>query len=435
MFHDFIKDDYMGKKLCMAVMAGVFVLLLGGCQQTATTGKKVTSTGTAVMAGQTENQKENDFWTRVDEKLSYQHAEISGPKGQRYVVAGNTDQWMYYIKEDEKQGEQQLCRIPASAKKGDHFLFDKESVLFSESLFFDTYVTDTYVIFIASSGSGDSRCFKLELSSGKCTALGGSREFYDCEMVVSENGTPVLLHDCLFVTTDKGVYELDPQKGQMHKIYDRTDMDYSVRMQTCGDCIYFTSDRQEIYRYDGDGKEAVCVLDEKTIQEKLDALKLWGEDSRCKSYGINNIFSYEECLYIDAAADGEKQGKCTAEGILLSTRVSDIKNIKHENILFDCLTLGEEGKESGEGAVNSNKNFNDVYEKEAERPKVYRPSRIRGIVDGKVVLDGVEIRPPQVSSISFKACRAFDPVTGKVTDNPEIEIIDSDISHTGYRKK
>ncbi len=428
----------MGKKAGMTVMAGLFAaaLFLGGCGQSETSGKKAAATGTAVAAYQMEDQKEKEFWSRVEQELSHPYTSIEGPKGQEYEVKGSTDLWTYYIKETEDQEEEQLCRIPATG--GKHLPFDEEEVLSQKSMFFDLYATDAYVIFTAGEGSGDSQCYKLDLFSMKRTTLGGSREFSDAELAVSDNGTPVLFHDRLFVVTDRDVYELDPETGQMQKIYDRTDKDLTIRLRVCQESLYLTSDRQSIYRYDGNGQRAACVLDQDTIRERLDGLKLWKEDAACTSYLVDDIFSHEDRLYLTVTANWERQGRrgkkeeCTTEGILLSACVSDIKNIKHENILFDCLTVREEGNELSGEAVDTDIDVNDVSVEDIVR-KVYRPSRISGIVDGKVVLDGVEVRPPYVSSILYSVCRAFDPVTGRVTDNPAIEIVASG-SQTGYKK-
>lgn len=448
-------------KRCIATGLLTLGILSGmtGCQteKNMDVGNADSNSGTSVSA----EVSQADFWTKVDEKLGnterhFPHngmvyfAELQddedydgddkwtlvqqGSDGIRlgqYEIPEMTavweiaDDWLYYTTRKQIKGDDTadtLWRVPIrKTEKGETLLLDQKEKLVTMSYLVDMYesiyVSDSCLIFEGRMKEEDAnQLYKYDLHTKKCAPLSEKREFARGDLTFTSDHELAVFDGQLFIQTDKALYSLEPESGRMTWLMDKERENY-VTMEQCGDSMYITTDHRQIYRYDGEGKEPVCVISKDIFHQKLEELQLWGDKGEYRDHEITDVYAYEDRLYFSVTADWSKK-KTPNEWnsmffILLHADIGNIEELGFEDRLWDPVKTIWENNEGSTRELSDDDPLQD---------EVYGPCMTGGIVDGKMIVLGDEVVPAYVSVMTFLPCMAYDLDTGEIMENPAVKI-------------
>lgn len=452
------------KYIVIGFVLTVFLLCMAACQEERTDGDSSDSSrnsvsGTTVSA----DQMQEDFWAKVDEKLGnvqrhFFHNDVAyfaemqddedydgndrwvliqqGSNDRemtRYeipelnAVHGIVGDWLYYTTEKEDT-EETLWRMPiGKTEKREVLLPDRKEKLVTMydliDMYESIYMSDSCLIFEGEMLDDDFiRLYRYDLKTKTCKPLSQERELIRGDFVFTSDHELAILDGQLFIQTDNALYSYDPESGETMRLMDKRRENY-VSMKQCGNSMYITADRRQIYQYDGEGKKPVCVINKDIFRKKLEELHPWGDKGEYRDHEINDIYAYENRLYFSVTADSRKkkaayQWSSSTGFILFYADIENIEELGFEEKLWDSLKViwGNYGKdESGQRMLELPDDF-------PLQDEVYGPSMTGGIVDGKMILLGDKIVPVYVSSITFLPCMAYDLDTGEIMENPKVKI-------------
>ncbi len=431
-----------------------------GCQRDESGGKVPAAvgsalSGTTVSAEEEEGRRQKEFWSQVQEGLGLEEKKFShnnmtyfaeleedetgeeterwslvqqGPDGgelRRYDIPGLTavwgigGNWLYY-KTQSQDEEDMLWRVPVegSERNGALRLDEKEKLTTMPGLvdlYESIYISETCVVFEGMHDNDGSGIYKCELDTKKCTLLSEGYKYAGGVLGFTSDHKLAVLDGRLLIQTDRFVYALEPESGQMTRLMGKDKNVYAV-MGRAEDSMFISPDCRQVLRYDGGEEKPVCVVSSDTFRKRLEELRLWGTDGEYRDHTIDDIYTYGDRLYFSVTVDWGKKGGNTEYkkigNILFSAGTEDAGNM----VCLEGLLKYMEGyKEEAETDFEMVMEYPD----EAE---VYAPSRIAGIKDGKVILSGVAVAPAYISSISFLPCEAYDIETGAILANPAVKI-------------
>ncbi len=448
----------MIRRKCMAVgfVLTVFLLCMTACQMEGNDGNSSVRSRNAVSgAAMSADQVQEDFWAKVDEKLGdvqrrFFHNDVAyfaelqddedydgndrwvliqqdpNNKGmtryeipELHAVHGIAGDWLYYT--TEKQTEETLWRMPiGKTEKREILLPAKKEKLVTMydliDMYESIYVSDSCLIFEGEMKDDDFvRLYRYDLQAKKCEPLLQERELIRGDLVFTSEHEMAVFGGQLFIQTDNSLYSLEPESGETTRLMDKKRENY-VSMVQCGNSMYITTDRRQIYRYDGEGKKPVCVIKKDIFRKRLEELHPWGDKGEYRDHEINDIYAYENRLYLSITADWSKKktDQWGSTGFILF--YADIENIEE-------LGLEEKLWDSVKTIWGNNEKLTlELPDDFPLQDEVYGPSMTGGIVDGKMILLGDKVVPAYVSSITFLPCMAYDLDTGETIVNPKVKM-------------
>lgn len=361
-----------------------------------------------------------------------------------HSIWGISDDWLYYETGNEDYTEDTLWRVPIQKSgEGEELLLDRKEKLVSKYVLFSgpVYLSDSSLIFEGLEDETDNwhKIYRYDLRTKKCETLVSGERRVGCALVSSDHNTMLeMFGDELFVETDETLCSVHTETGNVVQLMENKE-DAFVSMTSCSGSLYLTTDHQQIYRYDGGGKEPVCVIGREVFQKKLES-SAQGETVVYKDFCVKNIYACEDRLYFWV----KKQTEDDIWGTLFSASVENPTELKTEQWYSDYMNQNwkvYDAEEMKDDDLNlefpeemEDDELNLEFPEEMkddelnlEFPKeipqaVYGPCRIAGIVDGKMVFSGVQIVPLDVSSVSFLLCTAYDLKTGEFMENPKVKI-------------
>lgn len=446
------------KCIVMGFVLTVFLLCMTACQEERTDRDSSDSSRNSVSGiTVSADQMQEDFWAKVDEKLGnvqrrYFHNDVAyfaemqddedydgndrlvliqqGPNDSemtRYeipelnAVHGIADDWLYYTTEKEDT-EETLWRMPiGKIEKREVLLPDRKEKLVTMydliDMYESIYVSDSCLIFEGEMLDDDFiRLYRYDLQTKTCKPLSQERELIRGDFAFTSDHELAVLDGQLFIQTDNALYSVEPENGEIMRLMDKKRENY-VSMKQCGNSMYITADRRQIYRYDGEGKKPVCVINKDIFRKKLEELHLWGDTGEYRDHEIDDIYACENRLYFSVTVDWSKKkaaGQWSSTGfILLCADIENIEELGLEEKLWNSVKVIWE---------NNEKLALELPDDFPLQDEVYGPCMTGGIVDGKMILLGAEIVPAYVSSITFLPCMAYDLDTGEIMENPRVKI-------------
>lgn len=322
-----------------------------------------------------------------------------------------SDSYVYYTTWESAAGFRLFWRVPIQkTESGDRLIWEKNEVLLRDIEV--SYVTDSYVIYEKVEG-----IYKLDLrNKAKLPVTVGDRQLGGSVVHGRERKT-VVLDGKLFVLDGNSMYSLEPDSAAVKQIYtgagwQNEDIFYENAYLVSDDnSIYFTCDNETIWQYRQGEEQAVCAITQEDFSEKLKEFGLKKEKD-FQNYCISGIILYQERIYL--LLRGENTGLYNVDDrgmCLLSTPISDLSKLGNESALTEYLNTWESGAESAD-TVSDDAVLQAMY--------VYKPNRIAGIVDGKLVLESVRLSARFVSSIHSEYCAAYDIASHQVLERSGI---------------
>ena len=266
------------------------------------------------------------------ERKSIENAGLTLEDAYSFNVEWLTNDWVYLIvwedlpKPDE-DSQLIFCRIPVRGKE--RTVYDTAN---KENLFqLDErnggdwndvqafMVTDSYILYSYRAYSGDPHrkeyyCYDFRT---KKTSLAFSMDD-DIALIAWENGLPITINNCFFLQDGSSIYSvsfdtfektkiepnpedvakdrefLDNLKNQkkLKNLEEVEDLDYygDFCMTVHDGSLYFNWGFSQIFQYDGNSVN--CVIDENTLTDNLDALKI------ADTGYISDIYIWDNKLYI-----------------------------------------------------------------------------------------------------------------------------------------
>ena len=284
-----------------------------------------------------------------------------------------TNDWLYYTiyyakKDNDVEnvvGNSAVYRVPLIQDAVPMYdLKNKEALVQTENFVAsptEFMVTDSYMFYTDISKDGDNITYQYDFETKKSVAV-LENEYYNI-LIDEVTQMPLTIGNTLFAYRDTSVFHNDL------RIY-RISMDdplekKSIYSEKSGDergcspaafvmnnCLYFVNmDCNSIMKYDGDSEEVTCVVDDNTLQNIVEELKLIDGDGYNVERNIKAIHVWDNKLYInldiewlskEIAVDGEYKGqKIKVEhyrDLLLFSDSEDLEQWTMEERLQDYVT-------------------------------------------------------------------------------------------------
>lgn len=418
------------QRICLSMFVMVFLLSVTGCHH-------------QNKSAQNDNEAPDEFWQQVQEEIEEKTEVFSNgdnsycittqaergemlnvltqqkPDGtlienhkveQLDTIMQVTDDYVYYTTWERDAGFGIFWRVPIQkTENGDQLLWEKEEALLKD--FIDiSYITDSYVIY-----ETDEGIYKLDLQKKEELPVTVEEEQLDGRVVRDWERKTVVLDGKLFVLDGGSMYSLEADSGTAKQIYagvyrkgDHID-DYvhyeNTSLISDDDSAYFCCDNETIWQYNPTEEQAVCVI---TKERFFDKLKEFGlkKGKEFQTYFISEMILYQEKVYFWLTDNGEAvYGEAGGKMCLLSAPISDLSQIQNETVLTDYLNAWETDANLAD-TVSDDVVMQTMY--------VYRPHRIAGIVDDKLILASVRMNYSTASMLLGEYCVAYDVTSAQV---------------------
>lgn len=419
------------KCICAGMLALIFVLFVTRCYWQRKNGQNNSQV----------HQASDEFWQHVQEEIEEQSEVFSNqdnaycitpqaegeeminvltqqkPDGtlvQNHVVnqleslMQVTNAYVYYTTWESVAGFRVFWCVPIEkTESGDQLIWESKEALL-QNIRDISYITDSYVIYEADEG-----IYKLDLQKKEKLPVTVDNRQLSGSVVHCRDRKTVDLDGKLFVLGGSNMYSLEPGSASVKQIYTGAswkdeDIFYKdAYLVSDGNSICFTCDNETIWQNRQGEEQAVCAITQENFLEKLEKFGL-KQGKEFQKYCISELIFYQERIYFllrDANADPGDGKMC-----LLSAPISDLSKIQNESALTDYLNAWATGANSADTVSN------DVV---MQAMYVYKPDRIAGIVDDKLILESM--RKSAASGMVYREyCVAYDIASNQVLERSGI---------------
>lgn len=395
--------------------------------------------------GQNVHPATDDFWQRVQKEMDENIIVFSNDNNSYCITTGEDEEevltqqqmdgtliqnhsvnqlesllqvsnaWLYYSTWESGAGFRVFWRVPIQKTEGgDQLLWEKREALLRDILGIP-YITDTYVIYETQDG-----IYKLDLQNGeKIPVMVEERqlsgEVMSCRGYRDQE--TIILDGKLFVLERGNLYSLEPDSGTVKQIYtggkwkDEETFYRNTGMVSSGNSVYFTCDNETIWQYCKGEEHAVCVISEEDFSKKLEEFGL-KKKRRFQEYCITEIFLHQDRIYFWIKEYDEKQERpADAEICFLSAPASDLSQLRNESVVSDYLQQWKTEGTSAD-AVSDDVVLQEMY--------MYKPDRIEGVVDDKIILSEIRLSPHGRSHVDRMYFVAYDPELDQILEQSDI---------------
>ncbi|MCH5267722.1 MAG: M56 family metallopeptidase [Lachnospiraceae bacterium] len=324
-----------------------------------------------------------------------------------------TDAYVYYTTWESTVGYSLFWRVPIQkTENGDQLIWEQNEFVLKDTIDI-SYITDNYVIY-----ETDEGVYKLDMQKKEKIPVTVEDQQLGGRVVHDGDRKTVVLGGKLFVLDGSSMYSLEPDSGAVQQIYTGAgwkddDIYYENTYLVSDDnSAYFCCDNETIWQYSQVEEQAVCVITKEGFFEKLKEFGL-KKGKEFQEYCISEIMLYQERIYFLLRESNENlSGRGGGKMCLLSAPISDLSKLQNESVLTDYLNAWEADADSTD-TVSDDVLMQAMY--------VYRPYRIAGIVDGKLILASIRMNHPTASMVLREYCVAYDIASKQIIERSEIK--------------
>lgn len=323
-----------------------------------------------------------------------------------------TDAYLYYVTWESEIGQTVFWRVPIQkTESGDLLVWEKKEVLLQDILHI-AYITDAYVIYEMQDG-----IYKLDLQNGEKIPLKAEDQYLDGTVVRDRNRKTIFLNGRLFILSGTALYCLEPDQAISRQVYtgakwkDESIFYQDSYMVSFDGGVCFSCDNETVWLYRDGEEQAECIATRDTFFEALQKAGL-KKKKKYEDYCITEMIFHQERIYFLLKEGSDMlQGADEGDFCLFSVPISDPSSLQNESAVTEYWSAWETA------SVSADSISDDVV---GQAVYVYKPVRIAGIVDHKIILQGRRLLYRAVSLIDNVYCAAYDMTSNQMLEREDI---------------